>query len=127
VVHVLQATVVDREWGLAAHALVDAAVADLTRRGVEATDECVDHHGVAVGVAGAAARFCADLVVVGCRRPDDLGGLLLAGVAHRVVQMLRCPVLLARTSRAASSACERRGGRAHATDPSRAVVLLRRA
>jgi nucleotide-binding universal stress UspA family protein len=107
--------------------VVDSAVADLHGMGVEATGECITHDGVAVSIAGAAARFGADLAVLGCRRPADVGGLLLGSVAHRVVHILPCPVLLARQREATPRARARRGGEAHVNELSRAVVLLRRA
>lgn len=117
--------VVHVEQEPAARSVVDSAVAHLRARGVEATGERIRHDGVAGGIAGAAARFGSDLAVLGCRRPAELGGLLLGSVAHRLVHMLSCPVLLARPCETAPRA--RRGGQVQVNERSRAVVLLRQA
>ncbi|HSR24599.1 MAG TPA: universal stress protein, partial [Candidatus Eisenbacteria bacterium] len=127
VVHVEQVSGEDGESGRSVRAVVEVVVAGLRAGGVEATGECIRHSAVAVGIAGAAARLGADLVVMGCRRPTELGGLLLGSVAHRAVHILRSPVLLVPTSRAAAPARARRGGQVHADRMDRAVVLLRRA
>lgn len=119
--------VVHVEQEPAARSVVQSAVDDLRAMGVEATGERIGHHGVAVAIAGAAMRFGADLVVLGWRRPNELGGLLLGSVAHRAVNVLCSPVLLARTCEAAPPARARRGGQVHVNELSRAVVLLRRA
>lgn len=127
VVHVEQVSGEDGGRGPWEHAVVEVAVAGLRAGGVEATGECIGHPGVAVSIAGAAARLGADLVVLGCRRPTELGGLLLGSVAHRAVHIVRRPVLLVPTSRAVAPARARLGGQTHADRLDRAVVLLRRA
>ena len=55
---------------------------------------------VAAGIVEAADRQDADLVILGCPRPSELGGLLLDDVAHQVLRLERRPVLLARCSEA---------------------------
>jgi nucleotide-binding universal stress UspA family protein len=57
---------------------------------------------VAAEIAAAAAEHAADLVVLGSRGRSDLGGLLLGSVGHRVLERVRCPVLLVRAGRRAS-------------------------
>lgn len=46
-------------------------------------------------IAREAEDWQADLIVLGSRRPSDLGGLLLGSVAHGLVRRTRRPVLLA--------------------------------
>ncbi|HSR24051.1 MAG TPA: universal stress protein [Candidatus Eisenbacteria bacterium] len=84
-----------------ARAIVSRAVAALEERRIQATGESVVEGSVATGIVTAAERHGVDLVVLGSRRPSDLGGLLLGSVAHDVVRRLRCPVLLARRAGAA--------------------------
>jgi len=106
-----------------AGAVVDQAVAFLRRREVEATGECAGaDFGVAAGIVAAAQGFGADLVVLGCRRPPELGGLLLGSVAHQVVQLARRPVLLARST-PAIAARDRGRGQPHARATAPALVL----
>ncbi len=50
---------------------------------------------IAHEIAAAADRWNADLIILGSRRPTDLGGLLLGSVAHQVIHISRRPVLLA--------------------------------
>jgi nucleotide-binding universal stress UspA family protein len=83
-----------------AQAIIRRAVAALEARGVEAAGEIAVEHSVESGVAWAAERHGADLIVLGSRRPSHLGGLVLGSVAHEAVHRLRCPVLLARRVRA---------------------------
>ena len=80
-----------------AKALVDAAVERLRNAGVRAAGQ-VGH-----GVAGSTARelleiaqsFGATLIVVG-DRGSRVSDVLLGGVAHRIVHLAACPVLLVR-------------------------------
>lgn len=78
-----------------ARAVVGRAVAALQARGLRATGETLIDRSVAAGIVSAVDRHGADLVVLGSRRPSDIGGLLLGSVAHEAVHRLRCPVLLA--------------------------------
>lgn len=83
-----------------ARALVDRGVNELVGRGVRATGESIVDHSVAAAIVAAADRFDADLVVLGSRRPSEVGGILLGSVGHEVVSRTRRPVLLARRVRA---------------------------
>jgi len=79
--------------------VVAGAVAFLCRREVDATGQSLgDGAGAASAIVAAAQRFGADVIVLGCRRPPELGGLLLGSVAHQVLQLARRPVLLARSA-----------------------------
>lgn len=54
---------------------------------------------MAARLAAAAERWNADLIVVGSRRPTDLGGLVLGSVGHELVRRTYRPVLLAERHR----------------------------
>ncbi|HKF78558.1 MAG TPA: universal stress protein [Candidatus Dormibacteraeota bacterium] len=86
-----------------AQAVMRTAVATVAARGVHVTGETVPGNSVVQVLVDAAARTGADLVVLGSRRPSDLGGLLLGSTAHDVIHRLRCPVLLGRRVTAAES------------------------
>ena len=86
-----------------ARAILRSAVAALGRSGVDATAEMPLDHSASNGIVSAAERHCADLVVLGSRRPSHLGGLVLGSVAHEAIHRLRCPVLLAHRVRSAES------------------------
>lgn len=58
-------------------------------------------------IAAAAVEYGADLVVLGSRGRSDLGGLLLGSVAHEVLELASCPVLLVRAGRRASGRRQR--------------------
>jgi nucleotide-binding universal stress UspA family protein len=83
--------------------IVDRAVRELRARGIDAEGEKVVSPSVAAAIATEAERFGADVVVLGSRRPSDMGGLLLGSVAHQVIHLLRRPVLLARRAAAAEA------------------------
>jgi nucleotide-binding universal stress UspA family protein len=80
--------------------VVETALAFLRARGVEGSGERVVSRSVAAGIAAAADRLDADLVVLGGPRPAELGGLLLDDVAQQVLRLERRPVLLARSTEA---------------------------
>ena len=82
-----------------AQAILDTAVAGLEARGVRVTAEAALTHSVASAVVATAERTGADLLVLGSRRPSDIGGLLLGSTAHEAIHRLRCPVLLAQRAR----------------------------
>jgi len=81
-----------------AQELVDGITASLTAEGVRARGVVEPH------VIGQAARAIlaeaeaegADAIVMGCRGRSDLAGLLLGSVAHKVIQLSHCPVVVAR-------------------------------
>jgi len=87
-----------------ARVIMDRAVRELAVRGLKATGVTVVDHSVAAAIVATADRFGADLVVLGSRRPSDIGGMLLGSVGHEVIHRLRRPVLLARRVRAAEPA-----------------------
>lgn len=79
-----------------ANGAISAAVGRLARFGIEPESEIATGVGsVAHEIVEAADRWEADLIVLGSRRPSDLGGLLLGSVGHQVIHMTRRPVLLA--------------------------------
>lgn len=95
VVHVRRAIAGPEPCGV-----VGQALAEMERRGVDATGEVVPGASIAAGLIAAAEEHAADLVVLGSRRPSHLDALLRGGVAREVVRRLPCPVLLARRLRA---------------------------
>jgi nucleotide-binding universal stress UspA family protein len=60
--------------------------------------------GAAHVIAEIAKEERADLIVVGTRGHGPLPGLLLGSVAHRLVQIAHCPVLVVPTTVARASA-----------------------
>lgn len=81
----------DEAW-----AVVDRAAARLKGEGVNARGEVYVGHNVAAAIVSAAERSGADVVVLGSRRPSEVGRLLLGSVGRQVVHRLGRPVLLAR-------------------------------
>lgn len=81
-------------------AIVQRGLATMEARGIPATGQNVIAISVDAGIAQVVERLGADLVVLGSRRPSDVGGLLLGSVGHAMVHKLRCPVLLARRQEA---------------------------
>jgi nucleotide-binding universal stress UspA family protein len=106
-VHVLHVRLVTAAQGASivepeeqASAAVRLALETLEARGIRATAEIAVSQSVVPTLVATAERIGADLVVLGSRRPSELGGLLLGSTAHDVIHRLRCPVLLGRHSRA---------------------------
>jgi len=105
VVHALEQNAVDRHGYAAAfdegRALLDGAAEQLGGSGLTVDTELLLFPGpVAPRLAAAADDWDADLVVLGSRRPSELGGLLLGSVAHDLVRRTPRPVLLAERPRA---------------------------
>ena len=81
-----------------AQELVDGVTASLRAEGVRARGVVEPH------VVGSAARAIlaeaeaedADAIIMGCRGRSELAGLLLGSVAHKVIQLSHCPVVIAR-------------------------------
>jgi nucleotide-binding universal stress UspA family protein len=76
--------------------LVDAAVDDLRSAGIDAQGRVGSGVGsTARELLDIADTYGADLIVVG-DRGSHVTDLLLGSVAHRIVHLAKCPVLLAR-------------------------------
>ena len=78
--------------------LVDRVVRELKDRGIAATgDERVPVTGtVAHEIIDEAGATGASLIVMGTRGLSDWQGLILGSVAHKVVHLAACPVLVVR-------------------------------
>lgn len=81
-----------------AQQLVDGVVENLKQAGVEADGVVRTSTGgsPAAAILEQAREVGAGLVVVGSRGLSNLGGLLLGSVAHKVIQLSTCPVLVVR-------------------------------
>jgi nucleotide-binding universal stress UspA family protein len=81
-----------------AQALVDGLVEELKAAGVEAEGAVRPSTGgsPAEPILEEARQVGAGLVVVGSHGHSNLGGLLLGSVAHKVIQLSTCPVLVVR-------------------------------
>jgi nucleotide-binding universal stress UspA family protein len=81
-----------------AQQLVDAVVAELQQAGVSA--EGAVRPSASASPAGTILQEARDadagMIVLGSRGLSDLGGLLLGSVAHKVIQLSTCPVLVVR-------------------------------
>lgn len=79
-----------------ARGLVDAAVTELRRAGIDAHGEVGPGMGsTARELLDIAEQNRADLIIVGDRN-SRLSDVVLGGVAHRIVHLAECPVLLVR-------------------------------
>jgi nucleotide-binding universal stress UspA family protein len=81
-----------------AERLVDPVRTDLASAGVRArsqTDRALAGRAPQA-ILDAAGAEGADQIVMGSRGRSDLAGLLLGSVAHKVIQLGHCPVLVAR-------------------------------
>jgi len=86
------------EDGLHARDLVDGVTASLKAEGVKArgvVEPFVVGQAASAILAEAEAEG-ADVIVMGCRGRSELAGLLLGSVAHKVIQLSHCPVVIAR-------------------------------
>lgn len=80
-----------------AHRLVDAAVSELQGAGVEAQGRVLPGQGrIGEKILGAAEEDRADLIVLGSRGMSRLQEMMIGSVAHKIIHMAKCPVLLAR-------------------------------
>jgi nucleotide-binding universal stress UspA family protein len=81
-----------------ARQLVDGVVAELERAGVKAEGAVRPSTGgsPAGAILEHAREVGAGLIVVGSHGRSNLGGLLLGSVAHKVIQLSSCPVLVVR-------------------------------
>ena len=78
--------------------LVDGFVREMKDAGVNArSDVRVTLHGrVANDILTESKELGADLIVMGSRGLSDLSALLLGSVAHRVLHLAECPVMIVR-------------------------------
>jgi nucleotide-binding universal stress UspA family protein len=78
--------------------LVDEVVAELERAGIKAEGSVRPSTGgsPAGAILEHARDIGAGMVVVGSHGRSNLGGLLLGSVAHKVIQLSACPVLVVR-------------------------------
>jgi nucleotide-binding universal stress UspA family protein len=81
-----------------AQQLVDSVVEELNKTGVTADGVVRTSTGgsPASVILEQAREIGAGMVVLGSRGLSDLGGLLLGSVAHKVIQLSSCPVLVVR-------------------------------
>ena len=97
-----------------ARLLAEAALEMVTRAGVKARSElrAARSTDVAKEILQGARDFGADTIVLGSRGLGDLTGMLLGGVAHRVIQLADCPVVVVRAVEATAASRDRDRGRA---------------
>jgi nucleotide-binding universal stress UspA family protein len=81
-----------------AQQLVDDVVGELQRAGVKAEGTLRPSTGgsPAGAILQYAREISAGLIIVGSHGHSSLGGLLLGSVAHKVIQLSACPVLVFR-------------------------------
>jgi nucleotide-binding universal stress UspA family protein len=81
-----------------AQQLVDSVVEELKKTGVTVDGAVRTSTGgsPASVILEQAREVDAGMVVLGSRGLSDLGGLLLGSVAHKVIQLSACPVLVVR-------------------------------
>jgi nucleotide-binding universal stress UspA family protein len=81
-----------------AQRLVDAVVDELKQAGVAADGvvRSITGGSPAGAILEQARDVDAGMVVLGSRGLSELGGLLLGSVAHKVIQLSSCPVLVVR-------------------------------
>ena len=104
---------VDLETHDEARLLTEAALEVVMRAGVSARSElrAARSADVAKEILHAAKGFGADSIVLGSRGLGDFAGLLLGSVAHRVIQLADCPVVVVRAAGATAAARDRDEGR----------------
>jgi nucleotide-binding universal stress UspA family protein len=96
--HLTQGGPLASETDASASELVDGFVTRLDGLGAKARPEVTHALDGYVGrvIADVADQQGAGLIVMGSRSRSDLGALLLGSVAHKVLHMATCPVLVAR-------------------------------
>jgi nucleotide-binding universal stress UspA family protein len=94
---VLASATVDDDSPEAASRLVDEVVEELRQAGVAAEGSVRSTTaGPARAILEHARDLDATLIVLGSRGLGALGGLLLGSVAHKIIQLSSCPVLVVR-------------------------------
>ncbi len=83
-----------------ARLLTEAALEVVVEAGVKAHSElrAARSSDVAKEILHAAKGFDADSIVLGSRGLGEFAGLLLGSVAHRVIQLADCPVIVVRAA-----------------------------
>jgi nucleotide-binding universal stress UspA family protein len=79
-----------------AERLVAGVVEELRQAGVAAEGSVRSTTGPARAILERARDLDATLIVLGSRGLGALGGLLLGSVAHKIIQLASCPVLVVR-------------------------------
>jgi len=88
---------IDLETEEEAREIVDAAVEALRKDGVEARGEVLTTRGhIGDHILDAARVMNADLIVLGSRGMSRLHQMVIGSVAHKIIQLASCPVLLVR-------------------------------
>lgn len=105
VIHVIQAMVTAHdvayvEPGEEARITIDTAIDMLRQAGVEADGWVMRPGPVGETVADTAARWHADIIVIGSARLGDLGSILFGSVTHDLLRATKVPVLIAEKSHA---------------------------
>ena len=100
-----------------ARLLTEAPLDWLTREGVKARSElrAARTADVAREILLAAQGFDADAIVLGSRGLGNSAGLLLGSIAHRVIQLADCPVVVVRAAPAVVTTHDRHEGGALTT------------
>ena len=95
-----------------ARLLTEALLDVVKKRGVDARAELRAAHSAEVAreILRAAKSFDADTIVLGSRGLGDFAGLLLGSVAHKVIQLADCAVVVVRAGEAVSATVERHAG-----------------
>src|SRR5215472_7338552 len=101
VVHVQDVGAYSTETDEAAGELVAGVADDLSAFDIQARTEIRSGSGSAVAseIVMASSQLDSHLVVLGSRRPSQLGGLLFGSVAREVISQAHCPILSVRASR----------------------------
>ena len=100
-VHVQDVSAYSTETDEAASELVAGVADDLSAFDIQARTEIRRGSGSAVAseIIMASSLLDSHLVVLGSRRPSELGGLLFGSVAREVISQAHCPVMSVRASR----------------------------
>lgn len=100
VVHVREVTspIPSVETRREAAALVDDAVAELVKQGVDVSSSLRDAKPghIASEILGEADDWGADLIVLGHRGLSDLAGLVIGSTTHKLLHLADLPVLVVR-------------------------------
>jgi nucleotide-binding universal stress UspA family protein len=80
-----------------AQRIVDAAISELRAAGIEASGQLLPGQGrIGYKILEAAESENSDLIVLGSRGMSRVEELMIGSVAHKIIHMAKCPILLAR-------------------------------